>query len=219
MDAPLVLTSILAPTEVDDMAFDVDIAWKYPLDFYEACLNYKKPWDVKITQINQFLRTPKQYEGMGFTHDTSDFNEGILCSSYKILPSMEEKLTAQMALAEKLRAVDEHDVARLVIEKHFIRDVKGNLRKFSQQKFRCVSCNESYRRPPLAGRCIVCGGKIVFTIHEGSIVKYLGPSLSLASKYKVPVYLQQTLELTKRRVEGMFGKDKEVQTGLGAWFG
>jgi len=219
MDAPLVLTSILAPTEVDDMAFDVDIVWKYPLEFYEACEEYKKPWDVKITQINDFLNTPKQYEDMGFTHDTADFNQGVLCSSYKILPSMEDKLKCQMALAEKLRCVDEHDVARLVIEKHFIRDVKGNLRKFSQQKFRCVHCNESYRRPPLVGRCMVCKGKIVFTIHEGSIVKYLGPSMSLASKYNVPVYLKQTLELTKRRVEGMFGREKEVQTGLGAWFG
>ncbi|NQU79381.1 DNA polymerase II large subunit [Candidatus Woesearchaeota archaeon] len=219
MDAPLVLTSVLAPTEVDDMAFDVDRAWTYPLEFYEACKEYKNPWEVKIDKIQDVLDTEQQYEGMGFTHDTDNINAGVLCSAYKTLPSMQEKLSGQMAIAEKLRAVDESDVARLVIEKHFIRDIKGNLRKFSQQEFRCVACNEKFRRPPLLGNCTSCGGKIIFTISEGSIVKYLEPSISLANKYELPKYLKQTLELTKRRIEGVFGKEKDRQTGLGAWFG
>ncbi|MBW2964086.1 DNA polymerase II large subunit [Candidatus Woesearchaeota archaeon] len=219
MDAPLVLTSVLTPTEVDDMAFDVDRAWNYPLEFYEACLQYKPAWEIKVDTIKSVLNTEQQYEGMGFTHDTDDFNAGVLCSSYKTLPSMQDKLMAQMDLAGKVRAVDESDVARLVIEKHFIRDIKGNLRKFSQQEFRCVVCNEKFRRPPLLGKCTACGGKILFTISEGSIIKYLEPSISLAERYKLPNYLKQSLELTKRRIEGVFGREKEKQTGLGAWFG
>jgi DNA polymerase II large subunit len=219
MDAPLVLTSILTPSEVDDMAFDVDRVWTYPLEFYEACLAYKPPWEVKLDTIQKVLSTEQQYEGMGFTHDTDNINAGVLCSAYKTLPSMQDKLTAQMDLAQKLRAVDEADVARLVIEKHFVRDIKGNLRKFSQQQFRCVNCNVKFRRPPLLGKCTACGGKIIFTISEGSIVKYLEPSMSLANKYNLPTYLKQTLELTKRRIEGVFGKEKEKQIGLGAWFG
>ncbi|MFQ5474288.1 MAG: DNA polymerase II large subunit [Candidatus Nanoarchaeia archaeon] len=219
MDAPLVMTSVLTPGEVDDMAFNVDTAWKYTLEFYEAALAYKMPWDIKIEIFKKRLGTPEQYEGLGFTHDTSDLNAGVLCSAYKTLPSMAEKMLAQMDLAAKIRAVDEDDVARLVIEKHFIRDIKGNLRKFSQQQFRCVKCNTKFRRPPLIGKCTTCGGKIVFTISEGSIVKYLEPSLSLARNYKLPAYLNQTLELTKRRIEGVFGKEKERQEGLGKWFG
>jgi DNA polymerase II large subunit len=219
MDAPLVLTSILTPTEVDDMAFDVDRAWTYPLEFYEACLQYKPPFEVKIETTKNVLNTEKQYEGMGFTHDTTNINAGVLCSAYKTLPSMQDKLLGQMELAQKIRAVDAADVARLVIEKHFVRDIKGNLRKFSQQEFRCVNCNEKFRRPPLLGKCSECGGKILFTISEGSIVKYLEPSISLAQKYELPAYLKQTLELTKRRIEGVFGKEKEKQVGLGAWFG
>jgi DNA polymerase II large subunit len=219
MDAPLVLTSILSPTEVDDMAFDVDRAWTYPLEFYEACLQYKPPFEAKVDTIKGVLNTEKQYEDMGFTHDTTNVNAGVLCSAYKTLPSMQEKLFGQMELAQKIRAVDAADVARLVIEKHFVRDIKGNLRKFSQQEFRCVNCNEKFRRPPLLGKCSECGGKILFTISEGSIVKYLEPSISLAQKYELPAYLKQTLELTKRRIEGVFGKEKEKQVGLGAWFG
>ena len=217
-DAPLVLTSSLIPAEVDDMVFDLDVAKRYPLEFYEACLDYKQPWDVEIDQLGKRLNTPEQYENFGFTHDLDDLNSGVRCSAYKTIPSMEEKLKGQMALAEKIRAVDTSDVARLVIEKHFIRDIKGNLRKFSQQIFRCVNCNHKYRRPPLIGKCTKCGGKIIFTISEGSIVKYLEPAISLAEKYDLPSYLKQSLELTKRRVEGVFGKDKEKQIALGQWF-
>lgn len=227
MDAPLVLTYFLNPAEVDDMAFHIDIPFKYPLKFYNAAMEYKMPWEVNIKQIGDYLGTPEQYEGYGFTHSTSDINKGVLCSAYKLLPSMQEKLQGQMKLAEKIRAVDATDVARLVIEKHFLRDIKGNLRKFSSQKFRCVDCNEKYRRPPLVGKCTNpnvkhnsdCNGRIIFTISEGSVIKYLEPSISLAKKYNVSLYLKQTLELTKRRIEDVFGKDAERQEGLGKWFG
>ncbi len=215
MDAPLVLTTNLDPAEVDDMAFNVDVAWHYPLEFYEATQEYKMPWEVKIPVVKDYLGTEKQYESYGFTHDNIDFNSGVLCSSYKLLPSMKEKLDKQMKLAEELRAVDENDVARLVIEKHFIRDTKGNLRKFSLQQFRCVNCNAKFRRPPLIGVCTECGGKIIFTISEGSVIKYLDYSMELAEKYDVGSYLKQTLELTKLRIESYFGKEKEKQTGLG----
>jgi DNA polymerase II large subunit len=219
MDAPLVLTTILNPAEVDDMVFDLDIGWKYPLEFYQACIDFKPAGTVKIRQMGKFIGTPEQYEGMGFTHDTDDINAGVLCSEYKLLPSMEEKLFGQMDLAMKIRAVDSGDVAKLVIEKHFIRDIKGNLRKFSTQQFRCGTCNEKYRRPPLAGKCLKCHGKIIFTISEGSIVKYLQPTISLGEKFHIPAYLTQTIELTKKRIEEYFGKEEERQEGLGKWFG
>ena len=218
-DAPLVLTWKLTPSEVDDMAFDIDIVWKYPLEFYEAALNYKKPYDIELDQIGKYLGKEKQYEGMGFTHDTSNMNKGVLCSAYKTLPSMQEKIDGQMDLAVKIRAVEESFVASLIIEKHFLKDIKGNLRKFSMQQFRCVNCNTKYRRPPLSGKCSVCGGKIIFTISEGSIIKYLEPSLELGRKYNIPEYLKRTLELLEKRVEGVFGKDAEKQEGLDKWFG
>jgi DNA polymerase II large subunit len=217
-DAPLVLTTRLIPKEVDDMIFDIDVVWKYPLEFYEACENWKDPWDIKIEQLNNRLGTEKQYEDYGYTHEVSDFNLGIRCSSYKSLPTMKEKVYGQMRIAEKTRAVDENDVARLVIERHFIRDIRGNLRKFSQQQFRCVKCNTKYRRPPLMGKCLNCKGKILFTISEGSIVKYVEPAMSLADKYDLPVYLKQSLQLTQNMIESTFSKDPEKQEGLGKWF-
>ena len=123
-----------------------------------------------------------------------------------------------MELAQKIRAVDEDDVARLVVDRHFIRDIKGNLRKFSQQEFRCSNCNSKYRRPPLIGNCLKCGGRIIFTVSEGSIIKYLEPSLSLAEKFNLSPYLHQSLDLTKMMIESIFGREKDRQEGLGKWF-
>jgi len=219
MDSPLVLTSKLNPSEVDDMVHGLDVVGAYPLEFYNAAQEMKNTWEIKIEQLGQRLSTELQYEKIKFTHQVSSMNIGVKCSAYKTLPSMEEKLKGQMEIAERIRAVDEGDVARLVIEKHFLRDIRGNLRKFSQQEFRCVKCNSKYRRPPLTGKCTKCSGRLLFTVSEGSILKYLEPSISLANKYHISTYLKQTLELTKVRVEGVFGKDAEKQTGLGSWFG
>ena len=146
-----------------------------------------------------------------------DENLGSLCSSYKTLPTMQEKMDEMMDLCKKIRAVDVADVARLVIERHFIRDTRGNLRKFSQQGFRCVGCNNKYRRPPLVGKCIKCNGKIIFTVSEGSVIKYLEPTINLANKYAATPYLKQSIMLLQRAIEDVFGKDKEKQTGLGSW--
>jgi DNA polymerase II large subunit len=217
-DEPLLLSSKLLPTEVDDMVFDMDIAFNYPLEFYEAAMQYKNPSEIKISKVKDFLDTEKQYEGFGFTHNTDDFNKGVVCSAYKFIPSMEEKVKGQLDLAKKIRAVIESDVARLVIEKHFIRDIKGNLRKFSTQQFRCVDCNAKFRRTPLRGVCLECGGKILFTVSEGFVLKYLNISLDMAEKYDLPVYLKQNLYLTKKRIEALFGKEKDKQKALIGWF-
>ena len=219
MDAPLVLTSIMNPMEVDDMVFNMDLAWKYPLEFYEACCDFKKPWDVKIPLLNDVLNTPKQFEGMGYTHETSDFNKGVLCSAYKTLPSMKLKVDGSMALAEKIAAADEVDMAEIVIKKHFISDIAGNLRKFTLQEFRCTKCGTKYRRPPLRGRCTTCGNpKLIFTIHQASVTKYLGLSTDLAEKYDISPYTKQVIELLQMRCESLFGREKEKQTGLGEFF-
>ncbi len=131
---------------------------------------------------------------------------------------MQEKVQHQMELVEKIRAAKTSDTARLVIERHFIKDMRGNLRQFSMQRFRCVNCNEIMRRPPLSGICSRCKGKIIFTTHEGGIRKYLEPALELAKKYKLSAYIRQSLELTKRHIDSVFGRELETQENLGKWF-
>jgi len=192
---------------------------EYPLDLYEKAVLKRPSSEVEVNMVRNILKQDKDpFVDVGFTHPTSDFNEGVVCSAYKLLEDMVQKVSHQMELVEKLRAVDTMDTARLVIERHFIRDMRGNLRKFSMQGFRCVACNEIHRRPPLSGKCDKCGGKLIFTIHEGGIKKYLEPALELGKKYNVSSYLQQTLELVKTYIDSIFGKETEKQHTVDEWF-
>ena len=77
---------------------------------------------------------------------------------------------------------------------------------------------ESLRRPPLKGVCPKCNGKIIFTVNEGGIKKYLEPAIEIVDKYNPSDYLKQNLELTKRQIESIFGKELEKQEALGKWF-
>ncbi|MFA4956072.1 MAG: DNA-directed DNA polymerase II large subunit [Candidatus Methanoperedens sp.] len=216
MDAPLVLTSRIDPNEVDKEAHNVDVRFQYPLEFYEATLAYTNPKDlVKIMDmVSGRLGTPAQYEGFGFTHDTTNIAAGPRNSAYKTLGTMIEKMEAQLGLARKIKAVDPQDVAERVINSHFLPDIIGNLRSFSKQKVRCTKCGAKYRRPPLRGSCPKCGGNIVLTVHEGSVRKYLETSLRVADEYNVRPYTKQRLELLEIEMRSLFESDKVKQKGL-----
>ena len=212
MDSPLVISSKLDLESIDSEAYNLDIVDKYPLEFYEATLNYAKPSDVKIMQVKDIFKDP--YRTIFFTHDTDNINDGVNVSSYKTLGTMLEKVSAQMALQEKIRAVNASDVAKIIIDKHFIKDIKGNLRRFGTQEFRCVKCNERYRRAPLIGKCLKCGGNLVLTSSEGNIKKYLSISLNIAQKYQISQYLKDELHLLDVELDSIFGEKIEKQTSL-----
>jgi DNA polymerase II large subunit len=217
-DAPLVLNVKIDAGEVDEQILDFEAVNEYPLALYEAAERGEHSSKVKIRMVRNILKEEGDpFLGLGFTHDTSNFNEGVLCSSYKTLATMKDKVGHQMNLVEKIRAVDTSDTARLIIERHFMKDLRGNLRNFSIQNFRCVSCNEIYRRPPLKGICKICNGKLIFTVHEGGIRKYLDPALELAKKYDLSPYLRQTLELVKKYIDSIFGRETEKQKTMADW--
>jgi DNA polymerase II large subunit len=218
-DAPLVLNAHIRAGEVDDQILDFETCGNYPLEMYEMAEEGKHSSEVEIETVKTRLKIGKcPFTGTGFTHDSSDFNESVVNSAYKILPTMKDKVEKQMELVGKIRAVNTDDVARLIIERHFIRDIRGNLRKFSHQQFRCVACNEKFRRPPLSGVCTKCKGKIIFTISEGSIKKYLEPAINLATNFEISAYTRQSLELAKLYIESIFGKELDKQVDLKSWF-
>ena len=218
-DAPLVLNAKIDAGEVDDQILDFEAVREYPLDLYRLSEQKKHSSEAKVNCVKDMLKRGEDpFVNLGFTHDTRDFNDGVVCSSYKTLGRMQEKVQHQMELIERTRAVDTADAARLVIERHFIRDMRGNLRSFSMQGLRCVACNEIVRRVPLTGVCPVCRGKLIFTIHEGGIKKYLEPALDLARRYDLNPYLRQTLELVKGYIDSIFGREKEKQESIDKWF-
>ncbi|AEA47023.1 DNA polymerase II large subunit [Archaeoglobus veneficus] len=220
MDAPLVLTVIIDPKEVDSEVHNMDIVETYPLEFYQATLRYASPKELTgiIERVEDRLESDLKYCGLSFTHDTADIAAGVKESAYKALKSMQDKVKAQMRLAEKIMAVDEHDVAEKVISCHFLPDIIGNLRAFSRQEFRCVNCNQKYRRIPLQGKCVKCGGKLTLSVHGGSIKKYLDISKYLSETYNVSEYTKQRLMLIDLEIRSLFESDTRKQVKIMDFF-
>jgi DNA polymerase II large subunit len=217
MDAPLVMSSRIDPTEIDDEAHNVDIVDQYPREFYEATREMADPGEVEdlITIAEENLGTDREYTGFRHTHDTSNIALGPDLSAYKTLDDMMAKMDAQLELSRNLRAVDETDVAERVIEYHFLPDIIGNLRAFSRQETRCLDCGEKYRRVPLTGDCRECGGDMTLTVHHGSVTKYIDTAIEVAEEYGSREYTKQRLEILDKSIERIFENDHNKQSGIG----
>lgn len=219
MDAPLVLSSRIDPEEIDDESHNIDIFERFPIEFYEKTKNPLKPAEVLdlIDNVEKHLGTPQQYEGLMFSHHTSSIHSGPNVCLYKRLPSMKEKVEAQITLAEIIRAVDQRDVVEGVLSSHFLPDIMGNVRAFSKQKVRCTKCNSKYRRIPLSGKC-KCGGNLILSVSKGSVTKYLEISQELVNRYPVSHYLKQRLEIQEFGINSLFESDKSKQSSLDVFF-
>jgi len=124
---------------------------------------------------------------------------------------MLEKLESQLELSEKVRAVEADIVAQRVLTSHFMKDIVGNLRAFTRQRFRCMACNRKYRRPPLKGVCIRCGGKLSMTVYKGGIKKYLSPALDLVKRYELDDYYKDRLGLVNDEIASIFQEEEAME--------
>ncbi len=216
MDAPLLLIPIVNTGEVQRQAHDFDVAGAYPLEFYGKSCDRAEARQVSslIDLIGSRLGTEAQFEGFNFTMPVSSINVGNVESSYKRLKTMVEKLDSQLALSQRIEAVDARKVALKVLTTHFIPDIAGNLRAFSTQAFRCKTCNKRYRRIPLRGKCPICGGQLTLTVYRGGIEKYLDVALQLIEKYELPQYYAQRILLIREEIGAMFEGRKPKQISL-----
>ncbi len=211
MDAPLVLSVILNPSEVDDESHNVEVCSRYPAQFFEMVSEAQHPKVVEhlVDILASRLDTEAQYEGFGFTHGTSSIDIGPKNSRYKTLGSMIEKLEAQLKLAIIIDAVDSQDVAERVLSHHFLRDIRGNLRAYSTQKIQCMKCHRVYRRVPLSGVC-VCGRKLSLTVRKKNISKYLNLAQKMIEDHKLGTYLQQRLKLINASLDSLFVSEQTM---------
>ncbi|MEJ2241096.1 MAG: DNA polymerase II large subunit [Candidatus Bathyarchaeota archaeon] len=216
MDAPILIIPVVNPLEVQRQAHEVDVAAKYPLLFYEKTLEQADPRQTSaiIDTIEDRLNTPAQFEGFKFTIPVSDINMGNPESVYKKFGKMTDKLYNQLALAEKIAAVDADVVANKVLTTHFVRDIAGNLRAFTTQKFRCKGCNKKFRRMPLIGKCPDCKSDLILTVYRGGIEKYLPTAIKLVKKYGLIDYYAQRLNMVEEELLTLFEGKKPRQVCL-----
>ena len=76
MDAPLVMSAVLNPTEIDDEAQNLDSVDKYPLEFYEATMDLEHPNTVGVKLARDEIEKGKLYADLLHTHDTSNIASG-----------------------------------------------------------------------------------------------------------------------------------------------
>ncbi len=229
MDAPLVLTTRLNPSEIDKEALNVDCSWGYTRAFYEATLSQPHSRDVRgmVDLVEDRLGTIGDLRGYGWTHDSGPLDAGPQNSAYKTLVTMKDKLSSQLDLGSVLRSVNVDGVAKQVIESHFLPDLRGNMMAFTRQKVRCVKCGESYRRMPLAGKCIkessqesggfsigggaessMCGGNVVLTVSQGAVRKYIEVTQEIMDEYGVDDYTRHRVNWMTSSVDSLFTNDR-----------
>ena len=220
MDAPLVVSVLLDPREVDGESHNCDYMARYPLQFYLDSQKYVKPTQMEKYMVlyKHKLDTPAQFEGAMFTHPTESINFGPRKSSYSLYETMKEKVESQLFLAKSILAVDAQDVARKVISSHFAPDVLGNLRAFSTQSFRCPKCSTKYRRVPLVGKCTKCGNDLLLTVHAGGIVKYLPQAKKFIHEFNLGHYTEQRWNIIERNVKSLTNNPKVKQISLKSFF-
>jgi len=211
MDAPLLLSAAIKPSEIARQAFNLETVQRLPLKFFEETQIRTDPKALTglIETVQKKLGSDAVLGSLGFTHDTHDFNSGNLESVYKKLGSMLDKLTLQLKLAESVKAVAAGEVAKRVLSTHFMRDLTGNLKAFASQRFRCTKCNAKYRRIPLKGVCPRCGGKLSLTVYRGSVEKYLTVAQDLVKRYNLGKYHEQRLLLLHEEINSLFNEQEE----------
>jgi DNA polymerase II large subunit len=211
MDAPLVMTTIIDPSEVDDECHNMETVELLPLEFYTLGENYKEPKEaLKIIQIiKNRLGKPEQYTNFSFSIYTQGIDTGPLTTSYDKLKTMMDKVKKQLQLANKIKAVDSKDVAERLLKHHFIPDLAGNMRAFSTQTFRCTKCGAKYRRIPLNGFCVKCKGNLILTVHEGNINKYLQAASTLSKDYELGVFMDQQISLIEKGLRMLIPPSKK----------
>ena len=67
----------------------------------------------------------------------------------------------------------------------------------------------------MSGRCYKCGkDKIILTIHQGSVRKYLKIAQNMARTEHLSPYLIQRLDMIEKEIDSIFNNDKVEQKSL-----
>lgn len=187
MDAPLFITIIIHPEEVDTQVHNLDITDNYPPELFKESQNEGSPKVVKsaILTVEDVLGNSRSYYRYGSFINVPQLNIGASVNQYSKLGSMDEKLEKQLLVMDRI--FDENEKSTIVenlLKNHVIRDIMGNLRSFFQQRFVCKKCGASYRRITLSGNCIRCNMKLSPTVHIKSVTKYMSHARKLVEHTK-----------------------------------
>lgn len=210
MDTPLLLQPYIIPSEVEDQSLSIDSCSRYPREFYEKAS--KGAWSRDITSIpliKNYLSKKEEYPIIDYNYDTGVMFLSKDRNSLATAPSFIEKIERQFRYELIIKAVRINDAIVAILSTHLLPDILGNLKAFGSQKVRCKRCGEKYRRVPLKGVCLKCGGELQLSVTKKSVGKFLELAEKLAANEGVPAYVRTRVELAREDFESLFGKEQK----------
>jgi DNA polymerase II large subunit len=66
----------------------------------------------------------------------------------------------------------------------------------------------------LKGSCSRCGGKLILTVHEGNINKYLKAAFTLCKEYELGTFVEQQISLIDMGLRSLIPEKKEKNKNL-----
>ncbi|HZD12102.1 MAG TPA: hypothetical protein VE177_01110, partial [Candidatus Binatus sp.] len=133
MDAALLLSPLLNPNEVARQALNIETMDHFSAEFFEKTQEMAGPKELDkiVLTLGRNMEIGKTDLRIQFTHPTARLDHATLISAYKELPTMLDKVKAQLDLADQIVAVKGEEVARKVLSTHILRDLVGNLRTYT----------------------------------------------------------------------------------------
>ncbi len=210
MDTPLLLQPYIIASEVEDQSLSIDASEVYPRDFYEKASKGLSAREVSsILLIKHILKKKEEFFVIPYTHNTNIMFLSRDRNSLAMAPSFVEKIERQLHYELMIKAVAANDAIASILSTHLLPDILGNLKAFGTQKVRCKKCGEKYRRLPLKGVCLKCGGELQLSVTKRSVGKFLELTEKLAARQGVPSYIRTRVELAKEDFESLFGKEQK----------
>ncbi len=211
MDSPLLLTVRVDPAEVDEQAHNVDIASRYPLDFYMACEREEPAVKLayRVPLIKHIVESGSLPAGAGLPLHEALLQGYVTESSYTKKGTMLERVQAQLELCSILSSVDPTFVAERVLAHHVLPDILGNLRTYFSQSYICRRCGRRYRRALLGGTCRVCGSELSQTVYRGAVEKYIDLAYLLLEEYIRDPYLREGVINAIDNIRSVFRQTEE----------
>src|SRR3989442_1012954 len=139
MDAPLLLSPLLNPNEVARQALNIETLDHFPILFFEKTQEMTGPKEVEkeVLTLGKRMESGHRDLRIGFTHPTARLDRATLVSAYKELPTMLDKVKAQLDLADQIVAVKRDEDATEVLSTHNLKEPVADLRTFTSQRARC----------------------------------------------------------------------------------
>ncbi|MGQ9781662.1 MAG: DNA polymerase II large subunit [Nitrososphaeria archaeon] len=210
MDTPLLLQPYVIPSEVEDQSLSIDSCSRYPREFYEKTSKGASSRDItSIPLIKNYLSKKEEYHIINHNYSTRVMFLSRDRNSLATAPSFVEKIERQFRYELMIKAVRINDAIVAVLSTHLLPDILGNLKAFGSQKVRCKKCGEKYRRVPLKGLCLKCGGELQLSVTKKSVGKFLELAEKLAANEGVPTYVRTRVELAREDFESLFGKEQK----------